>query len=47
MEQIDQARRLLDEPKPRSGLIGAFFAAAFCALSATLMAGAVIFGQIS
>jgi hypothetical protein len=47
MSPIDQARAHLADPKPSSGLWGALFAAGFCALSATLLAGAMIFGQIS
>jgi len=46
-EAIERARTLLSEPKPVDGLIAALFAAGFCAMAATLLAGAVIFGQVS
>lgn len=47
MSPIDQAREHLVEPKPVGGLWGALFAAGFCAMSATLLAGAMIFGQLT
>lgn len=46
-EAIQRARSLLAEPKAGEGLIAALFAAGFCAMAATLLAGAVIFGQMS
>lgn len=47
MSPIDQARAHLAEPKAGNGLWGALFAAGFCALSAVLLAGAMIFGQLT
>ena len=46
-DAIAQARAHLQEPPARSGLAGAFFAVAFWALSAMLLAGAMIFGQLA
>ena len=47
MSPIDQARRHLAEPKPGNGLWPALFAAGFCVMSATLLAGALLFGQLT
>lgn len=47
MSPIDQAREQLAEPKSGNGLWQALFAAAFCAMSATLLAGAMLFGQLT
>ena len=47
LEAIHQAKALLAAPKSRDGLVGALFAAGFCAMAATLLAGAVFFGQLA
>ena len=47
LEAIHQAKALLADPKSGDGLVGALFAAGFCAMAATLLAGAVIFGQLA
>ena len=47
LEAIHQAKALLADPKADDGLVGALFAAGLCAMAATLLAGAVIFGQVN
>ena len=47
MSPIDQARAHLTEPNRGGGPWAALFAAAVCALSASLLAGAMIFGQLT
>ena len=47
MSPIDQARAHLSEPERGNGLWSALFAAGFCAMSATMLAGAMIFGQLT
>ena len=46
MTPIDQAREHLKAPTPASRMIGALFAAFFCAMSALFMAGSMLFGQV-
>ena len=47
MSSIDQARDLLKEPKPGTNPWMALLAAALCAMSTTLFAGAMLFGQLT
>jgi len=47
MSPIDQAREHLAEPRPKSNPWMTLLAAGFCALSTTLLAGAMIFGQLT
>lgn len=47
MSPIDQARAHLTEPKRGAGVWAALFAAALCALSASLLAGAMILGRLA
>jgi hypothetical protein len=47
MHPIDQAREHLAEPKSVQNPWMTLLAAGFCALSAVLLAGAMLFGQLS
>lgn len=47
MSAIDQAREILAEPTAKSNPWMTLFAALLCAMSTTLLAGAMIFGQLS
>ncbi|MBN8553260.1 MAG: hypothetical protein J0L52_10245 [Caulobacterales bacterium] len=47
MSQIDQAREHLAEPTSVQNPWMTLMAAGFCALSTTLLAGAMIFGQLT
>ncbi|HRH21218.1 MAG TPA: hypothetical protein PLE81_11355 [Brevundimonas sp.] len=47
MSPIDQAREHLTEPRSVQNPWMTLLAAAFCALSAVLLAGAMLFGQLN
>lgn len=47
MSPIDQAREHLAEPKSVQSPWMTLLAAGFCALSTTLLAGAMLFGQLT
>ena len=47
MTQIEEARAHLVEPKPKGNPWMTLLAAGFCALSTPLLAGAMIFGQLT